>query len=1258
MREERHRRLEELFAVARERPETERRAFLDEVCGDDRGLCREVLSLLAYDFTRTEDADASILDFPESRGFVSGGLAPGTLLAERYRIAEVLGRGAMGEVYRAEDLKLGQTVALKLLPEAARDDPGRLGLLLDEVRIARAIGHPNVCRVYDVGEADGAHFLSMEYIDGEDLAALLRRVGRLPQDRARAIGRELCEGLAAVHDQGILHRDLKPANVLTDGEGRVRLADFGMAAVAGAEARGGTPAYMAPELCAGELSVKSDLYALGLVLYELFCGQPAFEAGSMRELERLHREVEPRPPGALAEDLAAATERVILQCLEKDPRDRPASARAVAVALAGRESDAAVPAAAGSGRPPRPEPESGAGKARLRHWPAPELPERPYPVLLPYTHPALFAGRGRELRELSRRLRLPVPILGLYAASGAGKSSLLAAGLVPGLRDAGVPVALVRHPQEPALARRLLADLLQMEELVGDAVEVPPRSPRGDAEAFVDHLHRVARLAGEAPVLVVDQLEDVLRAAEARPRALLGILLAATAERRPGDPGPLCRWVLAYRQEHHGEVVSWLGDVLAEARAAELSVAAEWPHDLAAADRFDAVKLSPLGAPPPRSGLAASASAALDEVTGVFRAVLEKPLALTDDDGAPRYAWRFAGAGAERLARAFAEVRLARPDAPLTPELQVVLAHLLAQAGPDSLVEVPEDPGPLIAEALEDHLERALESAFPAAAGGATPRRGGTRALLALRELATSTGRREEGLAPEELARAIGDGGEEVLEKLATPTTRLVVLQARPDGSLRYVLSHDRLAEVVVRLVEKEGRHGKLTVDRELLALRRFVALESALYRSQEEVATRLDRRHTRRIARNAEALLWDEERRAWWTACRRRRRADLLRATTWTAAALVFLGLLTWGIRSWVGERQQHQALLDQVVQGEPGVALQALDRLMDDPETSSDGLLTLLRRREVPMDVLERGLDGIPGKDLSSVVLRTVEIALPWVAENPGDPVLLANLVWALDYGPGRDPTAAARARALRDQVLEPLRRLRPPPSISPQDPDWVEIPAGTFQMGSPEGEGYDEERPRHEVTVSVFRILRHEVTNADYRLLVPDHPGEGDLPAALMSWYESYTYAAWLGGRLPTEAEWEYAARADCPYAYCAQDGQEATVDDVAWTRHNSRDPETGERAASAGMRLAPNPWGLYDMLGNLWEWTTDEYAPYPPGPQADPWVSAAASGGERVTRGGSFWNGAGVARVANRFRDTPGNVGVDLGCRVVLPRRPEP
>src|SRR4051812_3101092 len=216
-------------------------------------------------------------------------IAPGALLAERYRILGLIGRGGMGEVYRAEDLRLGQTVALKFLPAAVAEDPQRLAPFHHEVRIARQVSHRNVCRVYDIGEDRGRVFLTMELIDGEDLARLLKRVGRFPEERATEIARQICAGLAAAHDLGVLHRDLKPANIMLDGEGRVRITDFGLAGIAGTinDVRSGTPAYMAPEQLAGvEVSERSDLFSLGLVLFELFTGKRAFTATTLAELLR------------------------------------------------------------------------------------------------------------------------------------------------------------------------------------------------------------------------------------------------------------------------------------------------------------------------------------------------------------------------------------------------------------------------------------------------------------------------------------------------------------------------------------------------------------------------------------------------------------------------------------------------------------------------------------------------------------------------------------------------------------------------------------------------------------------------------------------------------------------------------------------------------------------------------------------------------------------------------------------------------------
>ena len=212
-----------------------------------------------------------------------GRFLPGVVLASRYRVISLLGRGGMGEVYRAHDLKLGQSVALKFLPTRVRTSPDRIEQLLHEARIARQVSHPNVCRVYDVGEAEGHAFLTMEYIDGEDLRSLLTRIGHLPWRKALDIARQLCAGLQAAHELGVLHRDLKPANVMLDARGRVRISDFGLAAVAGdveaAELRAGTPAYMAPEQLDGRpATMRTDVYALGLVLYELFTGTRAFDA--------------------------------------------------------------------------------------------------------------------------------------------------------------------------------------------------------------------------------------------------------------------------------------------------------------------------------------------------------------------------------------------------------------------------------------------------------------------------------------------------------------------------------------------------------------------------------------------------------------------------------------------------------------------------------------------------------------------------------------------------------------------------------------------------------------------------------------------------------------------------------------------------------------------------------------------------------------------------------------------------------------------
>lgn len=291
--------------------------------------------------------------------------SPGQMVAERYRIVGLLGRGGMGEVYRADDLTLAQPVALKFLPAALSSDPQRVQRLLGEVRLTRQISHPGVCRVYDVHTIPGANpgdaptiFLAMEFIDGEDLGSLLRRIGRLPKDKALEVARQVCAGLAAAHDQGVIHRDLKPTNIMLDGRGRARLTDFGVAGgleeiIASGQFAVGTPAYMAPEQLSGQtVSVRSDIYSLGLVLYELFTGRPVFKAGSMAELRGLHATGDAARPSTIVDDLDPLVERVIMRCLEKDPAFRPSSALAVSASLPGGDP---VAEALAAGETPSPE---------------------------------------------------------------------------------------------------------------------------------------------------------------------------------------------------------------------------------------------------------------------------------------------------------------------------------------------------------------------------------------------------------------------------------------------------------------------------------------------------------------------------------------------------------------------------------------------------------------------------------------------------------------------------------------------------------------------------------------------------------------------------------------------------------------------------------------------------------------------------------------------------------------------------------------
>ncbi len=369
---QRHQQVKRLFLAASELSASEAAAFLQTACGEDVALRKEVDELLQHHRPTTflgepSESTAGLLIAREDLAALSrpaDTLTAGTIVAERYRIVSLLGRGGMGEVYRADDLELEQTVALKFLPARLKTQLAAWEALRNEVRLARQITHTHVVRIHDLTITDEQILISMEYVAGEDLSTLLKRVGRLPREKLLSVARELAEGLAAAHRVGILHRDLKPSNIMLDGQGHVRILDFGIASVTSdaqqTQRPAGTPGYIAPELLAGQPpSPQSDLYAYGLVVYAAATGAtdatPTLPATGALSL----------PPEALEEETDDELQLIVAQCLQADPRARPASSEEIVARLARRDP---LTEALAAGRVPSPEVVAAAHAIKLPRW--------------------------------------------------------------------------------------------------------------------------------------------------------------------------------------------------------------------------------------------------------------------------------------------------------------------------------------------------------------------------------------------------------------------------------------------------------------------------------------------------------------------------------------------------------------------------------------------------------------------------------------------------------------------------------------------------------------------------------------------------------------------------------------------------------------------------------------------------------------------------------------------------------------------------
>jgi serine/threonine-protein kinase len=268
-------------------------------------------------------------------------LSVGRLFANRYEIQEQLGAGGMGVVYRAFDREVGETLAIKAIrPEVRQLDPTLLDRFKQELRLARRITHRNVVRTFDLGEVDGIYYITMEFVRGTTVASLIKEAGRLDVAAALTIGKQVCRALEVAHEAGIVHRDIKPQNLLVDPTGFLKVTDFGIARLAGAQTDGkaltgtgmivGTPAYMAPEQLLGEaVDGRTDIYATGAVLFECVTGRRVFEASGTMALVAHHLKHEDSPvtnPAELNADVPPPLGRAIVRALARKPDDRWPSA--------------------------------------------------------------------------------------------------------------------------------------------------------------------------------------------------------------------------------------------------------------------------------------------------------------------------------------------------------------------------------------------------------------------------------------------------------------------------------------------------------------------------------------------------------------------------------------------------------------------------------------------------------------------------------------------------------------------------------------------------------------------------------------------------------------------------------------------------------------------------------------------------------------------------------------------------------------------
>lgn len=818
------------------------------------------------------------------------------------------------------------------------------------------------------------------------------------------------------------------------------------------------------------------------------------------------------------------------------------------------------------------------------------MPKRPFPVLEPYSHPYTFVGREEEVEFVLEQFTNSKLILCISSPSGAGKSSLLNAGVVPKLHQKSQPVAYDRFPGQSDLYTRLVRRILDV------GTDTNWLSP----STFKNLVVGVFKQSRMPLVIVLDQFETVLHTEGASNLDFISTLLTESVNLVTTE-GHLCRWVFSYRQEAHGAMVQWLESIPERASQSRVFSFAEESHT-----HF--FHLHPLGAK--------MRGSALD----VFRRAIEQPLRLLNAQGQPHFSLRISSSDATRLASVFSEERRINPTSPLTPEFQVVLDALISSsprsADGATWVTVPDDLEGVVERSLLEHLTRKLLAAYP------HPETSGARTLAAITLRRVSEF--EAGGMP--AGQLCEDGDETLNRAVSTLCSQRLLLEIHVGCETRYVLPHTALSKAVRELFNDAEVQSELGIKNEAVELQSILDHRVLLSNRGDPEAASLSRSMVRQINRNKSNLSWSTDTTLLFERSERRQRKQTIRAVLLLTITLSILGGLVWlyEYNVEVGKRMVVAKSLESRFRTERHAeAVDALVELIDEFGYEGEKLSLLINSR-VGDDfehVIAQGVYHFD--DLERTHATTVIAAGVLEAEIDGIAAIgaLLSVIDSVDQ--------TAELVKTRGSLVALLRAKSTPPDI--QEINWAKIEGTSFKMGSDPKIYSDrhDEMPQRYVTLASYSIMTREVPTSLYVQFDTSHGSESedDTSASRVSWFEAYAFCAWLHDdcRLPTEAQWECAARAESEldYSYQLEKGQ--SID-------------------------SPNKWGLVGVHSGVWEWCQDWFAVYDKTERLDP--QGPVVGRLKVTRGGGEFSGRRGARSAFRFPRAPGRRYPNLGFRAIL------